>query len=228
MSPRFALLFDLDGTLADTDPLHLRAFQAVLRRPGLTIDEDLYRRRMAGRPNAVIVAEALPDSPEEERKAVVRAKEDFVRAHLGEVRAVPGAAEFLRWARERGMARALVTTSPRDSVEAVLESIRVAGLLDFLVTGEDVERKKPDPQPYLLALERLGLPPGDVLAFEDSRSGLASARAAGIATVGLLTSRGEAEMMGEGAALIVADFRDEGLRRWILGRLPGGSPGKAP
>jgi beta-phosphoglucomutase-like phosphatase (HAD superfamily) len=212
---KFSLLFDLDGTLVDTDALHLRAFQEVLRGCGSTIDEDYYRLHITGRTNISIIADAFPEASLEETQALAARKESLYRARLTDARAVDGANEILSWGRRNALRCAVVTTSPRESAEAVLTSL---GLLDFfslLVVGDEVERGKPDPLPYLTALRSFGIQAGDAVAFEDSISGVTSARTAGLATVGLLTSLGEEALISAGAVRTAKDFRDKGMWQWL-------------
>ncbi|MGO4569869.1 HAD family hydrolase [Rhizobium sp. 2YAF20] len=213
--PKFSLLFDLDGTLADTDALHLRAFQEVLQGCDSEIDESYYRSHIAGRTNARIIAEAFPEASAEERLALAARKERFYRANLAGVTAVSGASEILEWARESRLRCAVVTTSPRESVEAVLGVLGLRQFFSFLVAGDEVERGKPDPLPYLTALRTLGISERDAVAFEDSLSGIASACAAGLPAIGLVTSLDEEALIAAGAVRTARDFRDVGMRQWL-------------
>jgi beta-phosphoglucomutase-like phosphatase (HAD superfamily) len=212
---KFSLLFDLDGTLVDTDALHLCAFQEVLRGCGSTIDEHYYRLHIAGRTNINVIDEAFTGASLEETQALAARKESLYRAGLADVRAVDGANEILSWARSNALRCAVVTTSPRESVEAVLTTL---GLLDFfslLVVGDEVERGKPDPLPYLTALRSFGIQAGDAVAFEDSVSGITSACAAGLSTIGLLTSLSKEALIAAGAVKAAKNFRDKDMWEWL-------------
>lgn len=88
---RFSLLFDLDGTLVDSDALHLRAFAEVLQEAGLVVDEAYYRSHIAGRANDLIMAEAFPTASREQRIALAARKETIYRHNLASVSIVPGA-----------------------------------------------------------------------------------------------------------------------------------------
>jgi HAD superfamily hydrolase (TIGR01509 family) len=212
---KFSLLFDLDGTLVDTDALHLCAFQEVLRGCGSRIDEHYYRAHIVGRTNASIIAEAFPDASLEEKQALAVRKESFYRARLMDVRAVDGVSEILSWARKNSLRCAVVTTSPRESVEAVLTILGLADFFSLLVVGDEVDRGKPDPLPYLTALQSFGIPAGDAVAFEDSVSGITSACAAGLSTIGLLTSLGKEDLIAAGAVKTAKNFRDNDVWEWL-------------
>jgi HAD superfamily hydrolase (TIGR01509 family) len=208
-------LFDLDGTLVDSDELHLLAFAEVLQGAGVFVDEAYYRSHIAGRANDLIIAEAFPAASREQRITLAARKEALYRDNLAAIRIVPGAREIIRWAKASDMQCVIVTTSPRASVEAVLNSTSLIGFFDLLVVGDEVQRGKPDPLPYSTALLNLGIDPGDAVAFEDSLPGLASATGAGIPTVGMLASLDEHTARLAGAVRTAKDFRDVGLRPWL-------------
>ncbi|KGQ22895.2 HAD family hydrolase [Thermus filiformis] len=200
-----ALLFDLDGTLADTDPLHLLAWQEVLRPYGLAVDPRFYRERISGRLNPEIVRDLL-GLEGKEAEELIEAKEALFRRLARDLRPTPGLPALLRFAEERGLAWGVVTNAPRENARHVLEALGLRPPL--LVLAEEVGRGKPDPLPYRVALERLGLPPEEALAFEDSPSGVRSAVGAGIPTVGLLTGHLEEDLRASGARVVVRDFCD--------------------
>jgi HAD superfamily hydrolase (TIGR01509 family) len=212
---RFSLLFDLDGTLVDSDALHLLAFAEVLQGAGVVVDEAYYRSHIAGRANDLIIAEAFPAASREQRITLAARKEALYRDNLAAMRIVPGAGEIIRWAKAEDMQCVIVTTSPRTSVEAVLNSTDLIEFFDLLVVGDEVQRGKPDPLPYSTALLKLGIGPGDAVAFEDSLPGLASATGAGIPTVGMLASLDERTARLAGAVRTAKDFLDVGLRPWL-------------
>lgn len=190
------LIFDFDGTLVDSSPLHARAFSAAFAPLGITVDYE----RIAGitTPAAVdkLLAEAGLDLPPEQRQALVRDKQQHVLALLqAELKPLDGAVEFLQAARSR-YRLALCTSGSLRSVSAALAKTGLAGMFDPLVTAEDVQRSKPDPEGYLLALRTAGFAPAEALIFEDAESGLAAARAAGIDAVHIVP-QGQAVAPGQ-------------------------------
>ncbi|BAW01843.1 hydrolase [Thermus thermophilus] len=200
-----AVLFDLDGTLADTDPLHLLAWREALAPYGLEVDPIFYRKRISGRLNPEIVRDLLGLEGEEAER-LIAAKEARFRALAQGLRPTPGLAEFLEHIREKGLLWGVVTNAPKENARHVLEALGLRPPL--LVLAEEVGRGKPDPLPYRVALRRLGVAPEEALAFEDSPSGVRSAVGAGIPTYGLLTGH-EAEALREaGARGVFRDFRE--------------------
>jgi HAD superfamily hydrolase (TIGR01509 family) len=174
-----ALLFDLDGTLVDTDPLHLAAIREVFAPFGVTVDHDTYATRIMGRANADIGADFLPGESVATRAATLDRKEALFRAALSGAEPRPGVRALLDWADRAGAPTAVVTNAPRANAEAILAAIGLTGRFGTLVIGDELPRAKPDPLPYLTAMERLGVGPADALAFEDSPSGLRAAAASG-------------------------------------------------
>lgn len=219
-----ALLFDLDGTLIDSDGAHLRAFQRVFGAHGIVLDKDTYDKRIQGVENAAIGRDFLPHLSDVEQAAMMAAKEARYREDLGEVEPIAGIDALLDYAGVRGLRCAVVTNAPRANVEAVLEALGLSARLPERVLGPELARPKPDPLPYATALARLGADAGRSLAFEDSISGLRAARGAGLAVVGLTTTLSADKLLAAGAAIAVADFLDPRIRPLIEARLA--APGK--
>lgn len=218
-----ALLFDLDGTLADTDRLHERAWLESLRPYGIEGDHAFYQEHISGGLNPEIAARLLPHLPEAERAALVEAKEHRFRELAQGLEGLPGLPELWRWAGERELARGLVTNAPRRNVDFLLRALSLE--FDLVVLAEELPTGKPDPLPYRTALERLGLAPAEALAFEDSPSGVRSAVGAGIPTVGLTTGHDPRGLEEAGAFLLIRDFSDG--RLWeclekLCGDVPSG------
>ncbi len=200
-----ALLLDLDGTLADTDPLHLLAWREVLRPFGLEVDEALYKERFSGRLNPDILKDLLGLGGEEAEKVIAR-KEALFRELAQGLKPTPGLMDFLREAKGRGLTWGVVTNAPRANALYILKALGLDPPL--LVLAEAVGRGKPDPLPYRVALRRLGLAPEEALAFEDSPAGVRSALGAGIPTYGLLTGHGAEALLEAGARGVLRDFRE--------------------
>ena len=185
------LLFDSDGVLVDSTELVVAQWRAFASWYGLPADEllaDMHGRRA---PDIIAgYADRLPVSVED---AYARLLADPAGLATRTVPVLPGAAELLASLPDRGWA--VVTSGGRAVAGPRLAS---AGLPTppVLITGDDVPAGKPDPAPYLLAAKRLDLDPADCLVFEDAPAGLASARAAGCRSLGLLTTY-DAEVVGD-------------------------------
>jgi HAD superfamily hydrolase (TIGR01509 family) len=210
-----ALFFDLDGTLAETDSLHLPTWVDVLRPYGIEIDEEFYRERISGRSNSKIVEDLLPDLSAKEGRDLADAKEASFRERADELEPLPGLLDFMKEGKSRGISLALVTNAPEENVEAILLALELKEFFDEVVLSDEVGPVKPDPAPYRAALDRLGVPPEEALAFEDSTSGIASSVGAGIPTVGIASTQAPETLEDAGAFMVAADFADPGLRRLV-------------
>ena len=195
-----ALLFDLDGTLVDTDPLHHRTWQEVLAPFGLAVDDELYRSKFSGRLNPDIVEELLPQLDRPANLALCERKEARFRELTPRLDPLPGVVDVLEAARARRIACAVVTNAPRLNADHMLGALGLADRWDTVVVAEEVGPGKPDPTPYREGLRRLGIAAHEAIAFEDSASGVRAAAGAGIYCVGLMTTHDEAALRAAGAA----------------------------
>jgi HAD superfamily hydrolase (TIGR01509 family) len=217
-----ALLFDIDGTLTDTDPLHIRAFNTMLAKFGRSITAEEYFRRVMGFTNAEIMRDFFPEMPVAEHKALADFKEaTFRNLAKTDLHPTPGLTDLLDWAESEGIPIAAVTNAPTANAELMLTGLHVKHRFRTIVIGDELPRGKPDPMPYLVAGERLGVDCRRCVAFEDSRSGMRSASAAGAFSIGMLSSLPEAELVKVGAKFGVKDFTDARLRPLILEQLAG-------
>jgi HAD superfamily hydrolase (TIGR01509 family) len=200
---RLALLFDLDGTLVDSDPLHHGAFASILAERGRDLSVEEYRNGIMGKPNREILEAYFPG----EAMDVLDRKEAMFRDMLAEaVDPVGGIHALLDWAEAEGAGVAVVTNAPRANAVTMLAAASLAHRLPTLVIGEECERPKPDPMPYQEAMRKLGVTPSTCVAFEDSRSGIRAARAAGAHVFGVMTGLTRPQLLEAGAHDTIADF----------------------
>jgi HAD superfamily hydrolase (TIGR01509 family) len=211
-----ALLFDMDGTLSDTDPVHRRAMTDTLAAQGVTLSDDAFHGHVAGRSNAAIFAHFFPERSNEERRCLADEKEALYRRLTPQMTPMPGLARLIGWGKARGMACALVTNGPRPNVEHTLRVLDLTDSFDCLVLGEELPRAKPDPLPYLEALRRLGVSADRAMAFEDSEPGATAALAAGVFTVEI-TGPSRRAGLHPGADLTVSDFNAPALWARLTG-----------
>lgn len=198
-----ALLFDLDGTLCDTDPLHHRTWRELLAPHGIVVDDELYRRKFSGRLNPDIVAELLPRLGRGANLDLCERKESLFREMTPRLDPLPGAVALIESARDAGLALAVVTNAPRVNADHMLAALGLVDAWDDVVVADEIGRGKPDPAPYREALRRLGVPADAAVAFEDSASGVRAATGAGVFCVGLTTSHAAADLATAGASIVL-------------------------
>lgn len=221
-----ALIFDVDGTLAETEELHRRAFLRAFAEDGLdwVWSIDLYRQllRVTGgkerirhyMDRAAIPASIVPP----ERLARLHARKTEIYGELmrsGACTLRPGVERTIREAHADGRVLAICTTTSRPNVDALLAVTlgdAAPAMFAAIVTGEDVAAKKPAPDAYFLALRQLALPAEACLAFEDSANGLAAARAAHVPTL-VTPSLFTAHERFDGAARLLPDLAAFDLAR---------------
>jgi HAD superfamily hydrolase (TIGR01509 family) len=180
--PFKAYLFDCDGTIADSMPLHYVAWKQALGEWNCEFAEELFYA-WGGMPIAEIIATLNTQQglsmPVEE---VATRKEALYYDILHELKAVPEVLEHIQASHGR-IPFAVVSGSTRESVTKSLETLGILDKFDTLVCAGDYTKSKPDPEPFLMAAERLGVAPRDCLVFEDTEMGIQSATAAGMASV---------------------------------------------
>ena len=192
MSQSGAVVFDFDGVLADTERLHLLAFQEAFRERGWTLADAAYFDRYLGFDDRDLVRAFTIDArvalkPGDE-DAIVAAKARAYDAHVGRGSVLfPGAAAAVARLALR-FKLGIASGSLRSEIVHILGPAALVPAFDAIVGADDVSRSKPAPDVYLTALDRLDVPAARAVAIEDSRWGLAAARAAGLRTIAVTTS----------------------------------------
>ncbi|KQJ97875.1 haloacid dehalogenase-like hydrolase domain-containing protein Sgpp isoform X2 [Brachypodium distachyon] len=216
LAPLEAVLFDIDGTLCDSDPFHFLAFRELLQQVGFNggvpITEEFYSANISGWHNDALAGALFPDLDHAEAMDFMDRKEAlFRKMATGQLKGLDGLQDLCGWIERRGLKRAAVTNAPRENAELVLSLLGLTSFFPVLVIGSECERAKPAPDPYLRALQLIGASPDHTFIFEDSSSGVRAGVAAGVAVVGLTTGNPEKVLMDAGASLVVGDFRDPKL-----------------
>ena len=206
-----ALLFDLDGTLSNTDAVHFPTWMEVLRPYGVEVSRELYEERLSGRVDREAVEELLPGLSAGETDDLMRTEELRARQRASEIGPLPGLRGLLEEGRRRGLPLALVTNSTEEDAGEVLQPLGLDGAFDPIVYPGDAGEEKPAAMPYEEALEDLGLSPGEAVAFEDSVTGARSAVEAGIPTVGISSAHPPEDLLEAGVKLVIGDFMDPAL-----------------
>ena len=208
---RFALIFDMDGVLVDSTAVHTESWTLYLRNLGIEAEGVL--DRMHGKRNDEIVADLigrdLPPAVSFEHGA---AKERLYRELMApqlERFLVPGIRGFLE--RTRQARRALASNAEPENIDFVLDMAGLREHFDVIVDGHQVHRPKPDPEVFLLAMEKLGVRPQETIIIEDSLAGVSAARASGARVVGIETAMRPVPDVD----VSVSDFNDPRLAEWL-------------
>jgi HAD superfamily hydrolase (TIGR01509 family) len=228
-----ALIFDCDGVLADTErDGHRPAFNQAFAEAGLDVtwDDEEYGRRLRIGGGKERIASLFDDADaERERIAALHKRKTAIykeTVRAGRLPGRPGVARIVDEALAAGWTLAVASTSAEESVRAVLEHVVGADTAaQFAVfAGDIVPAKKPDPGIYLLALDELGVAPGDALVVEDSRNGLLAAHRAGLRCLVTLSGYTAEEDMSE-AMLVVTSLGDPGIPASVVANRSRARPG---
>ncbi len=190
MAFQFAAIFDMDGVLIDSYQAHYRSWVEMAGRRGLQISEQQFQHCF-GRTSRESMAQFWGPGrfSDKDVKAMDQDKETaFRRIIAADFPAMPGAAELIAALRKAGFGVAVGSSAPHENVALAIDRLGVQGGFDAIVTGSDVRHGKPDPQIFLVAAQRLGVPPARCVVIEDAPVGVAAAAAAGMACVGLAST----------------------------------------
>jgi beta-phosphoglucomutase len=217
IAPGLALLFDVDGVLVDSNPVHVASWAAYLARFGIPFDEET-RQRMYGQHNYSLVRSLFGSHlTHDEILAHGTAKEALYREMMAgqlERCVLPGLRDFL--AALPPLPLAVASNAERANVDFVLRRAGLEPYVPIALDGSQVERPKPCPDIYLLAAARLAVAPVDCIVFEDSHSGVESARAAGMRVVGIASTHTDLP----GVELMIRDFTSPALPAWLAAQRP--------
>ncbi len=194
---RGAILWDLDGVLADTGAAHYQAWQALLGELGLRISHDQFAETF-GMANLPILREWLGDGPtDSELVALGLRKEELYRQYVeGNVTPLPGVIELLAAAKERGYRQAVASSGEMANIVTVIRALGIANYFDALVSGAFLPRSKPDPAIFRQAAGALDVPPARCLVIEDGTVGIEAARRAGMACLAVTTTHPREQLQG--------------------------------
>lgn len=193
------IIFDFDGVIVDTEPLHYQAFQKILEPLGLGYGWDIYVADFLGFDDRDAFREAFrsrgrPLADAELEPLIDRKAQAFMEIIAAGVRPYPGAVELIGGISGR-LPLAICSGALRSDILPVLEQFGLSGAFDVIVTADDVSASKPDPACYRLTVERLaaacpgkGIAPENCIVIEDTPGGIAAARGAGLTVVGVTNS----------------------------------------
>lgn len=218
--PRLAVIFDMDGVLIDSYRAHFESWRIVAAEEGLHITEEQFSRTF-GRTSREIIAALWGDrTPGDER---IRELDDRKEAAFRDLirdnfPIMPGAPELLDALHGEGFGVAIGSSGPPENVALTVEKLGRRHVFGAIITGKDVTRGKPDPQVFLLASERLGIPPQRCVVVEDAPPGIEAAHRAGMKAVGLASTGRTPEMLAQADWVVKSlhELSPQRLRELIL------------
>lgn len=214
-----AILFDFDGTIVNTDPIHYQIWKDLLLEYNVEINEEIFKSNFAGRHNPDIIRDVLPHLSVEESEKFAQEKEARFREQASLLQPINGFTHLLAWSKEHQFKCALVTNAPKLNAYYMLETLQLKEAFDIIILGEEQTAAKPDPTPYKVALEKLGVKAQEAIAIEDSPSGMCSAVDADIPTIGITSTQTPETLKNLGAFMTISDFADSELWTFLNSQL---------
>jgi len=187
MTATRAVLWDMDGTLIDSEEFHWISWRDALANEGMAITRGQFLSSFGQRNDSIIPQWLGAATTPARIQRIANAKEELYRDLVRKkgISPLPGVANWLRRLHEEGWLQAIASAAPHPNIEVVLEALGAAHRFQAIVSAEDVHRGKPDPEVYLTAASRVGVPPGSCVVVEDAAAGIEGARNAGMRSIGV-------------------------------------------
>ena len=187
MSASRAVLWDMDGTLIDSEELHWISWRDTLASEGTAITHEQFLASFGQRNDSILPRWLGAAATPERLERIANAKEELYRRLVRRdgIASLPGVAHWVRQLHERGWLQAVASAAPRANIDAVLEALSATRIFQGIVSAEDVHRGKPDPEVYLTAAARVGVSPDRCVVVEDAVAGVQGARSAGMKSIGV-------------------------------------------
>jgi beta-phosphoglucomutase len=217
MSSSRAVLWDMDGTLIDSEEFHWISWRDTMAREGIAITHEQFLSSFGLR-NDSILPRWLGDAATPERmERIANAKEELYRQRIRRdgISALPGVADWLRRLHDQGWRQAIASAAPRANVDAVLEALSATRIFQAIVSAEDVHRGKPDPEVFLTAAARVGASPDKCIVVEDAVAGVQGARSAGMRSIGI-SHNGE-HLPADVVVLSLAELQPDAFEKLLDG-----------
>jgi len=210
-STKKAVIWDMDGVIADTGIYHFRSWQQAFSKQGKDFTEENFRHVFGQRNDTIVRKTMGRPLTQEEVDAVALDKEEIFRQSVKHnLKPFPGVIDLLKILKENGIASAIASSAPMENIRLILGGLGIQGYFEAFVYGREVTEGKPSPQGYLLAAQKLGVEPQNCIVIEDAVAGVAGARRAGMHCIAV-TNTHAAESLAE-ADLVVDSLEKIGLR----------------
>jgi len=201
------LIFDFDGVIVDSHPVHARAWKKFLDSVGRTVSEEELQFVLDGRKRDDILRHFMGELDADQIVEYGRRKEQIFRDEAAHVRTIDGLRSFLEDLEFEQLALAIASSGSRSRIHFLLDMLDLKKLFRVVITGDEVEQGKPHPAVFLRAAQQLGVDPCESMAFEDAVSGVRAARSAGMMCVGIAKPERASLLVDAGANYVVPDFQ---------------------
>jgi len=184
-----AVLWDLDGVIADTGDYHYRAWQDVFGQRGVTFTKEDFMRHFGRRHDTIIRFALGDDVSREEFDTITREKqENYRRLVADNIKPLPGAIELIKSLNNHCIKTAIASSAPLENIEIIIRGLGIYDCFQAIAWGTEVPEGKPSPQIFLLAARKLGVEPGNCVVIEDAIAGVSAAKQAGMKCIAVTNS----------------------------------------
>ncbi|UIR56680.1 HAD family phosphatase [Sphingobacterium sp. SRCM116780] len=192
----YAVIFDMDGVICDTNPYHAQAFEAFFKNYNIQSNEEEFEKHMYGKHNSYIMQYFFKRPiAKNELKDLEFEKEQLFRViYKEQVSPIKGYLEFLDDLKAHSFKTGVATSAPKENMDLILDALHIRSKMDSLLSSEDVSLHKPHPEVYLKSAENLQVTPAECIVFEDSFSGITAAIQAGMKVIGVLSSHSKDQL----------------------------------
>jgi beta-phosphoglucomutase len=200
------VVFDFDGVIVDSHPVHIRAWEKFLQSVGKTVCESQLQFVLDGRKREDILRHFLGElNPEQVVEYGLR-KEQLFRDEAADVQTIEGFLDFLENLQDAQVALGIASSASRSRLNFLLDRLDLKRHFQVVVTADEVDQGKPNPAVFLRASQNLGICPSELLAFEDAVSGVKAARSAGMTCIGIAQPDRASMLLDAGATSVVPNF----------------------
>jgi HAD superfamily hydrolase (TIGR01509 family) len=200
------VVFDLDGVIVDSHPIHKQAWRAFLASVGKQVSESDLDFIFEGRRRREILVHFLGPLSHSEIEEHGKRKDVFFQKACAALEGVPGSLEIIKEIEKAGLSIALATSASRDRARWTLQQLQISQYFRIVITGDDVVASKPDPTIYRLAAEGLAISPDCLVAVEDSICGVRAAKSAGLRCVAIAVAEDARSLISAGADRVFPDL----------------------
>jgi len=206
MKTSFALLFDMDGVIADTNPAHKETIKKFCDRYDIEVSNEFLEKHIYGRTNKEWIPELFNHqlSAEEVENFGDEKEAMFREYYKDDLKPVPGLLHFLAHMKEEGVPMVVATSAPGENADFILNGLHIRSYFKSVLDSSDVDKGKPEPEVYLKAAASIGFKPEDCVVLEDSLAGVKAGKNAGCKVIGITTTHTREELSN--CDLVITDF----------------------
>jgi haloacid dehalogenase superfamily, subfamily IA, variant 3 with third motif having DD or ED/haloacid dehalogenase superfamily, subfamily IA, variant 1 with third motif having Dx(3-4)D or Dx(3-4)E len=203
-----AAIFDLDGTLVDNNPYHIKAWKEYLKRMGRELSDEEYKINFNGRTNRDVVEYLHGKKMTDEEAAPYYLEKEAMYREIYKpyINPIPGLIDLLQQLKSNGILMAIATSGITVNIEFMFNHLPIRQYFNDVVHSSHIKKGKPDPEIYLKTAERLNVNPSECIVFEDALVGIQSAKGAGMKVIALTTTHTKKELSG--ADLVIKDYTE--------------------